>query len=56
MMIRLIQSTSLSDPPKLTAVDIARIDEESRRLGDAFCARTKPMEVLTAADLGTCLR
>lgn len=46
----------ISDPPELTADAIARIDAESKRLGDAFRTRTKSMEILTAADLGTCVR
>jgi hypothetical protein len=55
-MIRLIHSASISDPPKLTATDVARIDSESRRLGDAFRVRTKSMEILTPADLRTHIR
>ena len=55
-MIRLIQSAALSDPPMLTDVDVARIDAESRRLGDTFRVRTKSMESLTSGDLGTCIR
>ena len=45
-----------SDPPKLTAEALAQIAAESKRLGDAFRERTKSMEVLTSADLGTCIR
>jgi hypothetical protein len=52
----LIRCGMISDPPKLTDADVARIDAESRRLGDAFRARTKSMEILTFADLGTCIR
>jgi hypothetical protein len=52
----MIRCAAVSDPPKLTAADIARIDCESRRLGDVFRARTKSMEILTPADLGTCIR
>jgi len=47
---------AVSDPPQLTPDDLARIDAESKRLGDAFRERTKSMEVLTSADLGTCIR
>jgi len=51
-----IRCASISKPPKLTAADVARIDDESKRLGDAFRARTKSMEILTFADLRTCIR
>ena len=52
----IIRCTAISDPPKLTADDLARIDAESKRLGDAFRSRTKSMEILTSADLGTRVR
>jgi hypothetical protein len=52
----MIRCASISDPPKLTAAAIARIDAESKRLGDAFRTRTKSMEILTSADLETCVR
>ena len=52
----IIRCAAISDPPQLTAADVARIDTESKRLGDAFRARTKSMEILTSADLRTCVR
>lgn len=52
----IIRCAVISDPPQLTASALARIDAESKRLGDAFRARTKSMEVLTSADLGTRVR
>jgi len=52
----MIHCTSISDPPQLTADDITRIDDESKRLSDAFHAHTKSMEILTSDDLRTCIR
>ena len=41
----------VSDPPTLSAADLARIQRESRRLHDAFMERTAGMETLTSEDL-----
>lgn len=41
----------VSDPPKLSAADVARIQQESARLYEAFTARTASMEILTIDDL-----
>ena len=43
--------SKVSDPPALSDEDVARIQRESRRLHDAFTARTACMETLTAEDL-----
>jgi hypothetical protein len=43
--------SKVSDPPALTAADLARIQQESQRLYEAFIARTASMEILTADDL-----
>lgn len=55
-MHRIKVVTNVSDPPKLTAVEVVRIEEESRRLQEAFAARTASMELITAADLATRIR
>ena len=47
-----IHCAAVSDPPLLSTEALARIEAESKRLGDAFRARTKGMEILTTADLG----
>jgi hypothetical protein len=44
-------ASTISDPPVITPADAARIEQESRRLHDAFAARTACMEVLTVDDL-----
>ncbi len=43
--------SDVSDPPSLTAADIARIQQESQRLHDAFKATIESMVNLTADDL-----
>jgi len=43
--------SKVSDPPALSAADLARIQQESQRLHDAFMARTASMEILTVDDL-----
>lgn len=43
--------SDVSDPPALSAADVAEIRRESQRLRQAFTARTASMEVLTADDL-----
>jgi hypothetical protein len=43
--------STVSDPPVLTVADLARIQQESQRLHEAFIARTASMEILTADDL-----
>lgn len=43
--------SKVSDPPALSVADLSRIQQESKRLHDAFTARTASMEVLTADDL-----
>jgi len=43
--------SKVSDPPVLSAVDVVRIQQEARRLHDAFTARTASMELLTVDDL-----
>ncbi|HWU87415.1 MAG TPA: hypothetical protein VN253_09075 [Kofleriaceae bacterium] len=43
--------SKVSDPPALSAADLARIQQESERLHTAFTKRTASMEILTADDL-----
>jgi len=43
--------STVSDPPALTAADLARIQQESQRLHERFTARTASMEILTLDDL-----
>ncbi len=43
--------STVSDPPKFSSSDIARIERESQQLSDAFRVRTAGMESLTADDL-----
>lgn len=44
------------EPPVLTETDLARIQEESQRLHDAFTARTTSMKIVTADDLKVVVR
>jgi hypothetical protein len=43
--------TQVDDPPTLTDAEIEQINEEGRRLSQAFAARTASMVRLTADDL-----
>lgn len=43
--------SQVSDPPTLTEADLVRIEQESRRLYDAFTARMAGIDHLTADDL-----
>lgn len=51
-----IKVAKVSDPPVLSDADIAALELESRRLSEAFRARTAAMEHLTADDLETVVR
>lgn len=41
----------VSDPPTLSEADLSRIEQESRRLHEAFTAHTAGIDFLTADDL-----
>ena len=47
---------NLPAPPPLTDEEIAELNEEGRRLSQAFEERTRHMEILTADDLRTLIR
>ena len=48
--------STVADPPALSAVDLAQIQQQSARLHAAFIDRTAGMEILTAEDLKACIR
>lgn len=48
---QVIKIAIVSDPPMLSVADLHKLQQDSRRLYDAFMARTRSMEILTSDDL-----